>query len=115
MPTAQPSTRKHVDLGAEQRGSGDRVAGEGLVKVEKDTGVVGTVKGGGGRTAGAGAATAGDLNVDALGVELGAVGVVGRVEGDDLVAENVLARGDGAGNLNVPRVAVGNELVGGPV
>jgi hypothetical protein len=98
----------------EQAGSGNAVAGEGGVEVEENAGVAGAVEGGGGRTAGARAAAAGDLNVNTLRVELRAIGVVGRVEGDDLVTENVLAGGNGRGDGDGPRVSVGDEVVGSP-
>lgn len=47
-----------------------------------------------------------DLEVDALGVELGTTDVVGGVEGEDLVAENVVARLDVAGDPDLPVQAV---------
>lgn len=37
------------------------------------------------------------------------------MEGDDLVAEDVLTRGERLGDSDGPGVAVGDQLVGGPV
>lgn len=59
-------------------------------------------------------AAARDLDVDALGVVLGAVFVARRVQGDDLVAQHVVARLEGAGDGHGPAVVVGDEVVGRP-
>lgn len=59
-------------------------------------------------------AAARDLDVDALGVVLGAVLVVGRVQGNDLVAQDVVAGGDAAGDGDGPAVVVGDEVVRRP-
>lgn len=87
---------------AEQGGAGDGVLG-GLVGVVCDAGIgslVGT--GEGDEVGGRGGATAGDLDLVAARVELGARVAVGRVEGDDLVADEVAAGldtlGDGVGD-----------------
>jgi hypothetical protein len=104
----------YLHLTTEQRRARDRVAGEGLVEVEEDTGVAGPVEGRGRGTAGPGASTAGNLNVDALGVELGTVGASGSVESNDLVTENILARGDRRWDGNSPRVSVRDELISSP-
>lgn len=87
-------------------GAGDGVRGEVLVEVEEDTGVLRGVEGSSGDTAGGGRAGASDLKVDALGVELGTVGLASGVEGDDLVTENVVARGEALGDGDGPSVAL---------
>lgn len=61
-----------------------------------------------------GAAAAHDLKIEALGVVLGPIGVSTAVEGDDLVAENVVSGGDIRRNLSCPLEAVLDEDVGGP-
>lgn len=84
--------------------AGDLVVGKTRVDAEGDTSVGGAVELSGGDASGLGGAGTSDLNVDALGVVLGAVGVLGRVEGDDLVTENVLTRGDILGNCEFVRM-----------
>jgi hypothetical protein len=54
-----------------------------------------------------------NLEVDALGVGLGAVGLTSSVQSDDLVTDNVVARGD-VGEGQVPGEVVLDEVVGGP-
>jgi len=49
------------------------------------------------------------------GVVLGAVGIASRVEGDDLVAENVLAGSNGARDGDGPGEVVVDELGGSPL
>jgi len=70
---------------------------------------------GSGNALGLSGATASNLDVDALGVVLGTVGVLGRVKGDDLVTKDVLAGGDVLGNSDGPGEVVGDEVVRGPV
>lgn len=45
---------------------------------------------------------------------MGTVGVLGAVEGDDLVAPDVVAGREVLGDLDDPRVVVGNQLRGSP-
>jgi hypothetical protein len=111
---ALPSKLLTMRLTRPNSGSGNGVAAEVLVDVEEDAGVISSVERGSGGSAGGGRAAASDLEVDALGVGLGAVGVTSGVEGEDLVAENVVAGGEAGGDLDGPGVAVGDELVGGP-
>jgi hypothetical protein len=66
-------------------------------------------------TAGRGIARSGDLKVDALGVELGTTDVVGRVQGKDLVAENIVAGLDVGGNLDLPGKSVLDQIIRGPL
>lgn len=54
-----------------------------------------------------GRAAASDLEVNALGVVLGAVLLSGGVQGDDLVAEHEGASGDVGGDGDLPGVVVG--------
>jgi hypothetical protein len=49
-----------------------------------------------------------------LGVVLSTISLVGTVECDDLVAENIWTRSKSAWDVNCPRVVVGNQVVGGP-
>jgi hypothetical protein len=95
--------------------AGDGVAVEGGVQVEEDAGVSGGVQRGAADTGGSGRAAASDLEVDALGIGLGAVGVASRVQGEDLVAEDVVAGGQVAGDVDGPGVAVADQVVRGPV
>lgn len=95
--------------------AGDGVVAEVLVEVEQDARIIGAVEGGEVATTGSGGAGASDLDVDALGVGLGAVGLASRVEGDNLVAEHVVSRGQAGGDIDLPGVAVGDQVVRGPV
>lgn len=94
-------------------GARNGVAGDvATVDVVLDALVSSLVKGGAGNAvsavgAGVGGARAGDFNVDTLGVGLGAVLLASGVEGDDLVAEDVVASGERLGNGEGPRVVVG--------
>jgi len=54
-----------------------------------------------------------NLEVDALGVRLSAVGLASSVQSDDLVADNVVAGGD-VGEGEVPGEVVGDEVVSSP-
>ena len=94
-----------------QRRTRDRVAVEGSVDVEQNTLVVRLVKFRAGdalRLIGAGA---GDLEVQALRVVLGAVGLVSAVQGDDFVAEHVFSRRDGLWDRHGPAVVVRDQVV----
>lgn len=99
----------------DQLGAGDGVAGEGAVNVEADTLIAGSVERGSLNTRGAGITRAGDGDVEALRIILSTVEITSAVEGNDLMTENVVSRGNIGGNLNHPAVIVGNELVGGPL
>jgi hypothetical protein len=82
----------------DSRARGLVVCGDGVVDVNKDTGIASLVRA---READerrrAAAATVVDLDLGAGDVELGAAGAAGAVEGDVLRAEQVLARGQGLG------------------
>ena len=52
--------------------------------------------------------------IEAKRIALRAVGLTGSVEGDNLVAENVVAGRDALGNLDEPGEVVLDEDVGGP-
>lgn len=103
-----------ADGAGDEGRAGDGVVGAGDVGVEEDAGVVGAVEGGAGDTGGGVVAVADDAEVQALGIGLGAVGGRAAVEGDDLVAEDVVAGLEVGGDLDEPAVAVGTEVVGGP-
>lgn len=63
-----------------------------------------------------------DFDADALGIELGAIGVVRTLsdcfkrdmQGDKFMTHDVLASFEARGNLDSPGAIVGNHLVGGP-
>lgn len=84
------------------------------VDVVLDTGVGGSVQGGTDNTLRGVGATASDGNVQALGVVLGTVLGTSTVESDGLVAEDVVAGGEGGRDGDGPGVVVGNHLVGSP-
>ena len=94
-------------------GAGDRVAGDvTTVDVVLDALIGSLVESGAGNAVSTvrtrvGGARASDLNVDTLGVGLGAVLLAGGVEGDDLVAEDVVASGQRLGDGEGPRVVIG--------
>lgn len=98
------------DLG----GTRDLVGGQGLVDIDEDTGVALRVEGltqGAGRGQGTGA---GHGQVEALGVVLGTVRLLSAVQGDDLVAPDVVARLEVRRDLDEPRVVVGDQEVRPP-
>jgi hypothetical protein len=100
---------------AEESGTGHFVVGVVAVNVDLDTGVGGGVELVSGDTLGVLSAGTGDLQVNALRVVLGAVLLVGGVKSDDLVAENVVTRSDGAGDSDGPGQVVLDELGGSPL
>lgn len=95
-------------------GAGNGVGGEVGVEVEEDTGVGLGVESGTEGSVGQVGAGAGDLEVDTHGVVLGTVRVLGAVEGDDLVTQDVVASLEGGGDGNVIGVVVGDQGVRGP-
>lgn len=97
-----------------QRGAGDGVRGEVGVQVEQDALLVGGVERGAEGAVGQLGAGARDLQVDAHGVVLGAVRVLGRVQRDDLVAQHVVARLEGRRDGDVVGEVVGDQVVGCP-
>lgn len=84
------------------------VAVERLVDVEV---LIVGIQGAGDNTLGGRAAVTLNHEVDALGVVLG---LAERVKGDDLVAEDILSRGDEVGNLNLPLDTVVEQQVSTP-
>lgn len=62
-----------------------------------------------------GVTRSGYLEVDALGVELRTADIVGRVECQDLVAENIVARLDVGGDPDLPGEAVPDQVIGRPL
>ncbi|KAL5896110.1 hypothetical protein ACKVWC_011545 [Pyricularia oryzae] len=108
------STASSTATGNRDLGTGDGVAGGVVVEVEQDTGVGGLVESGGLDAGGLVGAATGDLDVHALGVHLGTTLAVALVQGDDLVAEHVVAGSQVAGDGDGGLVAVLDELVGSP-
>jgi len=96
------------NLALEDGRAGVLVAGgDGPVDVDEDArvgGAVGTREGD--LVGGLGAAAAGDVELSARDVELGTAGAAGRVEGNVLSTEQVLAGLDAAGDVDVERVLV---------
>ena len=101
-------------LAAAKSWTRDRIRSGTLVDVEENPGVVGTVEAGANCAARTSRAAAGDLQVDALRVELGAVRLVATVQGNDLVAQDVVPGSQVAGDGDLPLVAVADELVRRP-
>ena len=94
---------------------GDGVAGDGRIRVEKDAGIVGRVELGSEDALRIVGARASDLDVHALGVVLRAIGRLSSVESDDLMAEDVLTRGQGRGNRGAPCIIVLNQSNSSPL
>lgn len=94
--------------------AGDVVAGQGLVDVDQDArvrlGVERLTKG----TRGGQRARTGDGQVEALGVVLGTVGVLGTVQRNDLVTPDVVAGREVRGDLDHPGVVVADQLIRAP-
>lgn len=97
-----------------ESGSRNFVVAQRLVDVDLDTGVRVLVQSGTQGTRGRVAATTSNLEVNALGVVLGAVGLASRVQSNDLVTHHIVARLDAAGDGNSVAVVVADEVVGGP-
>lgn len=101
--------------GSPQSRTREGIAGVGNVQVEPDAGVVARVQAGtDGAGRGAHGAGAADAQVQALRVVLGAVVGAGAVQGDDLVAQDVGARGQVAGDREARAEVVADEGVGDP-
>lgn len=108
-------SRSRAGTSAVESRAGDLVAGVvAAVDVVLDTGVGGGVQGGTDNALRGVGATAGDGDVQALGVVLGTVLGTSTVESDGLVAEDVVAGGEGGRDGDGPGVVVGNHLVGRP-
>lgn len=69
------------------------------------------IEGGSHHAGGFGTPAAGDLDIGALRVELGAAHVVGRVQGEDLVAQDVVAGANRGGDLDGPGAVCRAQLV----
>ena len=108
-------SRSRAGTSAVESRAGDLVARVvAAVDVVLDTGVGGGVQGGTDNALRGVGATAGDGDVQALGVVLGTVLGTSTVESDGLVAEDVVAGGEGGRDGDGPGVVVGNHLVGSP-
>ena len=112
---ARAGTRARAGARLVQSRAGDLVGGVvAAVDVVLDAGVGGGVQGGSQDTLRLVGTSAGDLDVEALGVVLGAVLGAGAVQGDGLVAEDVVSGGEAGRHGHGPGVVVGDHLVGGP-
>lgn len=98
----------------DESGSRDRVTDWGGIGVEQNTRVGGAVERSTGDTSGRVVAASGDTEVEALRIGLSSVGAGSAVKGEDLVAEDVVARLQVRGDLDKPAVAVGAEGIGSP-
>jgi len=97
------------------RRPGNRITRERRIQIENDACIICLVEAGRWHAAAqlCGAAAL-DLDVDALGVRLGAVAGLCRVQGDDLVAQDVVAGREVGGHGETPRVVGRDERVGDP-
>lgn len=118
IPTANPKLQLpgHLPLRASavKLRTRERVRGRVRVDVKDNALVVSLVEVGTNGTRGAVRAVTTDNKVKALGVALGAVLLASGVEGDDLVAEHVVAGGNGGGDCDGRCEVVLDELVRGP-
>lgn len=122
-PTTRPQPRSSKlpkstagPLAGENSRAGNGVGRRGrVVQVKHDAGVVGLVRAGeadAGRYAAAGAA--GDVDLGALHVQLGAGVAAGAVQRDQLDPQQVLARRDALGDAEVDLALVRDQLVDRP-
>ena len=79
------------------------------------TRLLGSVQLGSNNTAGHVGAGSGDLEVDALGVELGTADIIGTVKGENLVSENIVAGGDARRNSDDPLEVVLEQDIRSPL
>lgn len=112
--SGRSGSRARATKGGGDGGAGHGVGVEGGVQVEEDTGVGLGVQGGAQGAGGQLGAGAGDLEVHAHGVVLGTVRVLGAVERDDLVAQDVVAGLERGGDGDVVGEVVGDQVVGRP-
>lgn len=107
--------RARARAGAHHRWARERVHDGRLVGVEEDTGTVSLVERSTDNTLGEVGSGAGDLDVQALRVGLGAVGVAAAVQSDDLMAEDVLASLEVRWDSYRPCEVLANQLDGSPL
>lgn len=96
----------------DQSRSGDGVAVEGSVDVEENAIIVGSIQLSAQGALGRLGATTSDAKAEALGVVLSTVLLAGRVKSNDLVAEDVVTRGNALRDLDHPSDTIVQELVG---
>jgi hypothetical protein len=96
---------------------GERVLRARLVVVDVvvNTGVVGSVELSSRDTAGHRASGSGDAEVDALGVELRIADIESTVEGEDLMAEDVISGLYVGRDPDLPGKTIGDKFVGRPL
>lgn len=104
-----------IRLTSPQCRAGHRVVRDGSVRVEVDTRVGVLIERCASGARGVGCARAGDLNIKALRVVLRAVERASTVQGDDLVAEDVIARGQRLGHRGGPLAALVDQRLGRPL
>ena len=104
--------RGNHSAGDEAR-AGDLVV-DGLVNVDEDARVSGRVELRAEDTRGLVRAAAGDVQVEALRIVLGAALGAGPMQRDELVAEHIVAWRDGRRDLQQPGVVVGDQLIVAP-
>lgn len=106
---------RHADSARVQSWTWDLVGGERLVNIDKDTGISLRVESGSKSTRWSCGSGTSDLEVNTLRVVLSSIGLLSRVKSNDLVSENIVARGDVCWDGDRPRVVVGNQGIGSPV
>lgn len=94
--------------------AGDGVGGQGLVDVDLNTRVGVLVESSTEGTLGLVATTAGNLEVETLGVVLSTILVTSGVKGNDFVTHDIVAGSNAAGDGHGPAVVAGDQIVGGP-
>jgi len=99
-----------------QWGTGHLINRPGLVVVYVvvNAGVILVVEGGSHHAGGVCTSAASDLDIGTLRIELSGANVVGRVEGEDLVAQDVVAGRDRGGDGDGPGAPRRAQLVGSP-
>lgn len=111
----ESNSRAILPLTSEQRWAGHGIAGDGGVRVEVDTRVGVLVQRRAEGACGVGGARAGDLDIEALWVVLRAVERASAVQGDDLVAEDIVAGGQRLGHRGGPLAALVDQGLGRPL
>lgn len=109
------NSHEEITLPSEQCRARHGVAGDGGVRIHVDARVGVLVQRCAGGTCGIGGARACYLDVEALRVVLRAVERAGAVQGDDLVAEDVVAGGQRLGHRGCPLAALVDQGLGRPL
>lgn len=98
-----------------QRWAGHHIVRDSGVRIEVDTRVGVLVKRCAGGSRGIGGSRSRDLDVEALGIVLSTVQGASAVQGDDLVAEDVVSGGQRLGHRRGPLTALVDQRLGRPL